>query len=128
MTETHPTKVIETEKGNIVMSMPDLARSTAMSNSIFTYLFTDEDMERYMGMTDENEKKKLMEKCIAKRNATSMQLTLLSCVQSAPFHLNDYFIEPMLDLKSFLEFADADIMGKMANALKEIGLINPLSK
>ena len=128
MAETHPTQIIETEQGNIVMSMPDTARATAFSNSVFTYLFTDEELLEYRELEDEAQKKKYMDIRTMKRNATAMQLTFLSCIQSAPFHLNDYSVEPILDLKSFLEFVNPDIMGKMANAVKDLGLVNPLSK
>lgn len=128
MAETHPTQVIETESGNIVMSLPDIKRSTAMSNSIFTYLFTEDELIEYHNLEDDAKRKHFMQVVTLRRNMTATQLTLLACVQSAPFHLNDYSKEPILDLKSFLDFADNELIGKMATAIKELGMINPLSK
>lgn len=126
MTETHPVKIIETEAGNIVMSLPDNFRTTAMSNSVFTYLFTDEDLLEYQNIEDEEEKKRFMNIRMLRRNNTATQLTILCCIESAPFHLNDYAVNPILDLKSFLEFADADLLGKLSLAIRDIGSMNPL--
>ena len=56
-----------------------------------------------------------------------MQLMALSYVTKAPFHLNDYATEPLLDLKSFLEYATPQLLNEMMTAIKELGAIDPLS-
>ena len=58
---------------------------------------------------------------------TTYQLTILSYVESAPFHLNDYAVEPIFDLKSFLNYVDSDLLKKMGDTMKELGQIDPLS-
>lgn len=123
--ETHPTKIIQTEKGNIVLSMPDNARLSALSNSIFTYLMSDDDLKKMDELSAEERDAFIVLKC-RKRGYTFTQLTLLAYVQSAPFHLNDYFTDPIMDLKSFLEIADSELIGKMSKAVEELGLIDPL--
>lgn len=55
------------------------------------------------------------------------QMTALAYVKQAPWHLNDYAKEPVLDLASFLEYADMDLIRKMGNAMTELGTIDPLS-
>jgi len=125
--EVHPKKIVKTEKGNIVMEKPDLLRTSALSNSIYTYILTDDDLLKINEMENEDERAKFIQLKTLKKGFTTMQLTLLSYVTSAPFHLNDYSVEPLLDLKSFLEFADAELMNSMNNAMKELGQIDPLS-
>ena len=125
--EVHPKKIVKTEKGNIVMGMPDLLRTSALSNSIYSYILTDDDLMKLNEMTNEEERAKFVQMKTLKKGFTTMQLTLLSYVTSAPFHLNDYSVEPLLDLKSFLEFADAELMNSMSKAMKELGQIDPLS-
>ena len=124
--EVHPKKIIKTEKGNIVMEAPDLARTSALSNSIYTYILTEDDLLKLNEIEDTKEKDRFIRIRTLKKGFTTFQLTALSYVTSAPFHLNDYTTEPLLDLKSFLEFADTDLMNQMAEKIKEIGLIDPL--
>ena len=125
--EVHPKKIVKTAKGNIVMEMPDLLRTTALSNSLYSYVLTDEEILKMNDMATDEERNKFMQLKTLKKGYTTMQLTLLSYVTSAPFHLNDYAVEPLLDLRAFLEFADTNIINDMSVALKELGKIDPLS-
>ena len=125
--DVHPKKIIKTEKGNIVMEMPDLMRSSALSNSIYTYVLTDADLLKINEMKTDDERNQYIKMQSLKKGYTVMELTMLAYVTSAPFHLNDYGTETLLDLKSFLEFADMDLLNKMMSAMKEIGVIDPLS-
>lgn len=125
--EVHPKKIIETPKGNIVLEMPDLFRSTALSNSIYTYILSDEELLKLNDMQTDEERDQFIKLASLRKGYTSVQLTLLSYVTSAPFHLNDYAVEPLLDLKSFLEFADKDLLGEMMKKVQELGVIDPLS-
>lgn len=124
--EVHPKKIIKTDKGNIIMEMPDLLRTSALSNSIYSYILTEDELMKLNDMEDIQEREKFLKVRAMKKGYTTMQLTILSYVTSAPFHLNDYAVEPLLDLKSFLEFADTEIMNKMSQAFTEIGKIDPL--
>ena len=125
--ETHPTKVIQTEHGNIVMSKPDLLRTSALSNSIYSYILTDEELLAMNSMASDKERNDYMQVKVLKRGYTVMQLTMLAYVTSAPFHLNDYLKDPILDLESFLGFADMDLINRMSATMKELGTIDPLS-
>lgn len=125
--DIHPKKIVKTEKGNIVMETPDLLRTSALSNSIYTYILTDEDLSIVNEMEDEKERSKYIKMKSLRKGFTTMQLSMLAYVTSAPFHLNNYYLEPLLDLKSFIDFADADIMSAMTKAMKELGQIDPLS-
>ena len=109
------------------MEMPDLLRTTALSNSLYSYVLTDEEILKMNDMATDEERNKFMQLKTLKKGYTTMQLTLLSYVTSAPFHLNDYAVEPLLDLRAFLEFADTNIINDMSVALKELGKIDPLS-
>ena len=125
--EVHPKKVIESKNGKIVMEKPDLSRTTAMANSIYTYILTDDDLLALNEMKDEKERNMFIKRKSLKKGFTSMQITMLAYVTSAPFHLNDYAVEPILDLRSFLEYADTDLIAKMSKAMDELGKIDPLS-
>lgn len=125
--DTHPKKTVKTDKGNIVMERPDLLRSSALSNSIYTYVLTDDDLLKLNTMETDEERNQYIRIKSLKKGYTTMQLTLLSYVTSAPFHLNDYGVEPLLDLKSFLEFADMKLLTEMTETMKELGKIDPLS-
>ncbi len=127
MVQTHPQKIIETEQGNIVMESPDVLRSSALVNSIYSYILTDEDLDVLNEMTDTRERDRFIRKKSLKRGMTMYQLTALSYVVSAPFHLNDYAKEPILDIESFLKFADMELIAKMAGVMKSLGQIDPLS-
>ena len=125
--DVHPKKIVKTDKGNIVMETPDLLRTSALSNSVYTYILTDEDLSVINEMEDEKERSKYIKMKSLKKGFTMMQLSMLAYVTSAPFHLNNYYLEPLLDLKSFIDFADADMMSAMTKAMKELGQIDPLS-
>ena len=125
--EVHPKKIIETPKGKIVMEAPDMFRKSALSNSIYTYVLTDDDLLILNDMQNDEERNKYIQLKSLKKGFTTMQLTVLSFVTSAPFNLNDYSVEPVLDLKSFLEFIDEDTFSKMIEKMSEIGRIDPLS-
>lgn len=124
--EVHPKKIVKTDKGNIVLELPDLARTSALSNSIYTYILTEKDLLEINQITDEKEKDKFIKVRTLKKGFTTFQLSILAYVTSAPFHLNDYTVEPLLDLKSFLEFADTSLLNEMAEKVKELGMIDPL--
>lgn len=125
--EVHPTKIIETDDGKIVMQTPDMAHKSALSNSLYTYILTDDDLAELNTFDKDEDRAKFIKKKTLKKGYTMMQLTVLSFVTSAPFHLNDYMVEPILDLRSFLEFLDEKIFAKMLDAMKELGTIDPLS-
>lgn len=125
--EVHPKKIIKTEKGNIVMEMPDFLRQTALSNSIYTYILTDEELLELNDIKDAEERDKYLKVRSLKKGYTSVQLTVLSYVTSAPFHLNDYSKDPVLDLKSFVDFVDKGIFTEMVQKMTELGSIDPLS-
>lgn len=127
MVQIHPSKIIETAQGNIVMEAPDTIRSTALVNSIYSFILTDEDLDELNKLTNEQERNEYIQKKSLKRGMTMYQLSVLAYVTKAPFHLNDYFEEPILDLKSFLKFADMSIISKMGDAMRELGVIDPLS-
>lgn len=127
MVQTHPQKIIETEQGNIVMESPDVLRSTALVNSIYSYILTDEDLEQLDAMTNAKERNAFIRKKSLKRGMTMYQLTALSYVVSAPFHLNDYTKDPILDIESFLKFASMELIADMAGVMKSLGQIDPLS-
>ena len=124
--ETHPKKIIKTDKGNIVMEKPDLLHTSALSNSIYTYILSDDDLLKLNEMTETADRDRFIQLKTLKKGYTTLQLSILSYVTSAPFHLNDYSVEPVLDLKSFLEFADAKLIAQMSDAIKELGMIDPL--
>jgi len=125
--EVHPKKIIKTEKGNIVLEKPDMFRTSAMSNSIYTYILTEEDLLKINKMESGEERDKYTQIQSLKKGYTLMQLMALSYVTKAPFHLNDYATEPLLDLKSFLEYATPQLLSEMMSAIKELGAIDPLS-
>ncbi len=127
--ETHPTLIIDTDDGNIVMSKPNVKRSTALTNSIYSYLLTDEELLKCNRMQSDNERDEFIKIKSLKKGYTMYQLSILSYVESAPWHLNDYAIEPLLDLKSFMDYIDdkPDLLKKMGETMKEIGQIDPLS-
>ena len=127
--ETHPTLIIDTDDGNIVMSKPNVKRSTALTNSIYSYLLTDEELLKCNRMQSDNERDEFIKIKSLKKGYTMYQLSILSYVESAPWHLNDYAIEPLLDLKSFMDYIDdkPDLLKKMGETMKEIGQIFPLS-
>ena len=127
--ETHPTLIINTDDGNIVMSKPNVKRSTALTNSIYSYLLTDEELLKCNRMQSDNERDEFIKIKSLKKGYTMYQLSILSYVESAPWHLNDYAIEPLLDLKSFMDYIDdkPDLLKKMGETMKEIGQIDPLS-
>lgn len=127
MVEVHPSKIIETEQGNIVMEAPDTIRSTALANSIYSFILDDDDLEYLNQLTNDAERNAYIKKKSLKRGMTMFQLSVLAYVVKAPFHINDYFVEPILDLKSFLKFADLPTISKMGDAMKELGMIDPLS-
>ena len=125
--EVHPKKIVKTEKGNIVMETPDMFRKSALSNSIYSYVLTEKDLLSLNEIANEKERNEFIHIRTLKKGFTMMQLTLLSYVTSAPFHLNDYREEPVFDLNSFIEFLDDKTMNDMINAMKELGTIDPLS-
>ena len=125
--EVHPKKIIKTEKGNIVMEMPEFLRQTALSNSIYTYILTDEELLELNDIKDAEERDKYLKVRSLRKGYTSVQLTVLSYVTSAPFHLNDYSKDPILDLKSFVDFVDKEIFTEMVQKMTELGSIDPLS-
>lgn len=124
--DVHPKKIIETDDGKIVMERPDLLRTTALSNTITTYLLTDDELLSMNEMETSEERDRFMQLKMLKKGYTTLQYTALSYVTSAPFHLNDYRVEPILDIASFLEYADAELISKMADAMKGLGMIDPL--
>ena len=125
--DVHPVKIIETKNGNIVLEQPDLLRTSALSNSLYTYILSDEDILKMNAMGSDDERNQFLQLKTLKKGFTTMQLTLLAYVTSAPFHLNDYGTEPLLDLRSFIEFADVELINKMSICIKELGQIDPLS-
>lgn len=125
--EVHPKKIVKTPKGNIVLEAHDMFRTSALSNSMYTYIFTDEDLEKINAMETDKERNSFMKLKSMRKAYTVSQLTALSYITSAPFHLNDYSVEPLLDLKSFLEFIDQDMFNEILNKIKELGLVDPLS-
>ena len=125
--EVHPKKIVKTDKGNIVLEEPDMFRKSALSNSMYTYIFTDEDLDKINEMKDDGERDRFMKFKSMRMAYTVSQLTSLSYITSAPFHLNNYEKEPILDLKSYLEFLDEDIFSEILAKIKELGLIDPLS-
>ena len=125
--EVHPKKIVKTEKGNIVMEAPDMWRGSALSNSIYSYILTDDDLLALNDMKTDEERDRFIKLRTLKKGYTTMQLTVLSYVTTAPFHLNDYKKEPILDLESFIESIDAKIFAEMVEKMKEIGMIDPLS-
>lgn len=124
--EIHPKKIIETKDGKIVIEKPDILRTSALSNSIYTYILSDDDLLKLNDMESADERNKFIQLKSLKKGFTTMQLTVLSYVTSAPFHLNDYNVEPLLDLKSFLEYADSELINEMGAKIKELGMIDPL--
>ena len=127
MIQNHPKKIIETEDGKIVMSKPDMSRTSALSNSMYSYILSDEDLLKLNKMETDQERNEFIKIKSLKMGFTTYQLTILSYVESAPFHLNDYAVEPIFDLKSFLNYVDADLLKKMGDTMKELGQIDPLS-
>ena len=125
--EVHPKKIIKTDKGNIVMEMPDFYRQTALSNSVYTYILTDEELLELNNISDADERDKYLKIRSMRKGYTSVQLTVLSYVTEAPFHLNDYSKDPILDLKSFLDFVDKGLFTEMVDKMTELGKIDPLS-
>lgn len=127
--DTHPTKIIQTDDGNIVMSKPNVKRSTALTNSIYTYILTDEDLLKCNRMETDAERNEFIRIKSLKKGYTMYQLSILSFVESAPWHLNDYAIEPLIDLKAFMDYIDdkPELLRQMGDAMKEIGMIDPLS-
>ena len=108
------------------MEKPDLLHTSALSNSIYTYILSDDDLLKLNTMTDTAERDKFIQLKTLKKGYTTLQLSVLAYVTKAPFHLNDYTVEPILDLKSFLEFADAKLISEMSEKIKELGMIDPL--
>ena len=125
--EVHPKKIVETDKGKIVLEMPDMYRQTALSNAMYTYMLTDDELLQMNEIADPEERERFMKVRSLKKGYTMIQLTVLSYITSAPFHLNDYRKEPMLDLESFLDFVDKDLFMKLFKKTTEIGTIDPLS-
>lgn len=123
----HPSKIIETKDGNIVMEAPDTMRSTALANSIYTYILTDSDLDELNQLSDTAERDAFIKRKSLRKGMTMYQLSVLAFVSKAPWHLNDYITDPVLDLKSFLEYADMELIGKMGETMKELGSIDPLS-
>lgn len=129
MENHHPTQIIETADGNIVMSKPSVKRSSALSNSIYSIILTDDELLKCNKMETDKERNEFIQVKSLKKGFTTFQLTLLSYVESAPWHMNDYSVEPILDLKSFLDYVDdkPEIMAKMKGAIEVLGKIDPLS-
>lgn len=127
MVQVHPTKIIETEKGKIVMSKPDMLRTSALSNSMYSYILTDDELLKLNKMESDQERNEFIKIKSLKMGFTTYQLSILAYIESAPFHLNDYSVEPVFDLKSFLAFVDADLLKKLGDTMKELGQIDPLS-
>lgn len=125
--DMHPKKIIETKDGKIVMEMPDMYRQTALSNSMYSYILTDEELLQMNEITDVEERERFMKIRTLRKGYTTIQLTVLSYVTSAPFHLNDYRKEPILDLEAFLDYIDKDSFMQMVEKMKELGSIDPLS-
>lgn len=125
--EVHPKKIIETKKGKIVMEAPDMFRKSALSNSVYTYILNDDDLMKINDMKNDEERNRFIQLKSLKKGYTTTQLSVLSYVVSAPFHLNDYAVEPVLDLKSFLEFIDSETFSLMIEKMRELGTTDPLS-
>lgn len=114
--------------GKIIMSSPDVLRITAMQNSLFSYLLTDEQIAE-MEKMDEHERTIYLNRIRVRKFPTVTLLTVLSCITEAPFHLNDYTVCMELDVKAFTTYiADKrELYNRMMTELKNIEGSDPLS-
>ena len=104
---THTSVAIDLKEygaeGRIYMSTPDVLRITAMQNTLFSYLLTDEQIEA-MERMDKFERTTYLQRIQLRKMSTVTLLSVLSCITEAPFHINDYCMDMELDVKSFLTY------------------------
>lgn len=129
---THTSVAIDLKEygaeGRIVMSTPDVLRITAMQNSLFSYLLTDEQIEA-MERMDKYERTTYLQRIQLRKMSTVTLLSILSCISEAPFHINDYCMDMELDVKSFLTYISdkRELYNRLLTEWSNIEGADPLS-
>ena len=129
---THTSVAIDLKEygaeGRIVMSPPDVLRITAMQNSLFSYLLTDEQIEAMEHM-DKFERTTYLQRIQLRKMSTVTLLSVLSCITEAPFHINGYCMDMELDVTSFLTFISAkrELYNRLLTEWGNIEGADPLS-
>lgn len=116
------------KEGTIVMSKPPFTRRTAIQNTTLAMILTVDDMKR-MEHLDKAHKDEIINQRMLENMMTVQAVTVLGCVESAPFHINDYQKVQRLDYASFTRYMDEvpGLFEKMSSAMSQLEGTDPLA-